>query len=362
MHFPHQPVLLKEVLELFHQSYQATKATKAPRSYQSSQSYQSHQSSQSYQNSQSCSSPHPPQEEGEPPSQPDPQSHPEVLGSSLRYLDLTFGRGGHLRVLFEHFPGLQALALDADPEAIAYGKKTFASLVKEKRLCFRQANYSSFLPQGQAPFHFILMDLGLSSPQLEKAERGFSFYQKGPLDMRINPEEGTLCAKEVLETFSQKDLIQLFQVLGEQRNPHRVVEAIVRQRKTQPLSTTADLARLVEKHEKKRGSRGSLHPATLYFLALRLYVNRELQHLQECLKNLLPQALVPGGRLIVISFHSLEDRIVKKSFQEAARRKGLGKASRSPMLASPGEILSNPRSRSAKLRYFDRTLSFDRAF
>ena len=324
MNFLHKPVLLKEVLELFHQSPFRSIQTKTGVGM---------------------------------------GTGANAGTEGLKYLDLTFGRGGHLRAMFQRFPNLQALALDADPEAIVYGKKNFAHLLATKRLCLRRMNYSSFHPASQhenkkEQFHFILMDLGLSSPQLEKAERGFSFYQNGQLDMRINPEKGTLCAKEVLASFSQRDLIQLFQTLGEIRRPYRVVEAIVHQRKTQPLSTTAELASLIEKYEKKRArAKSSLHPATPYFLALRLYVNQELNHLQESLKNLLPEALFPGGRLIVISFHSLEDRLVKRSFQKVAHQKGLGQASRSPILASQEEILSNSRSRSAKLRYFDRSWS-----
>ena len=184
---------------------------------------------------------------------------------TLKYLDLTFGRGGHFSAMFQHFPQLQSLALDADPEAIAYGKKAFAQLLKEKRLSFRQANYSSFQPKKEEEkFDFILMDLGLSSPQLEKAERGFSFYQKGPLDMRINPQGESLSAKDILESFSQEELIQLFQVFGEQKQPYRVVKAIVRQRQKKNLSTTTELANLIEAHEKKF-KRGSPPSYTLLF-------------------------------------------------------------------------------------------------
>lgn len=193
------------------------------------------------------------------------------------------------------------------------------------------------------------MDLGVSSPQLDDPERGFSFYHDGPLDMRMDPTQGT-SAQEIVNTWTEVGLQRVFMELGEIPRPHRVVKAILQDRREKPFTTTSQLSQLIERVEgwRKKGR----HPATQYFLALRLLVNEELDGLKESLPLLMEKALRPGGRLLVITFHSLEDRIVKNIFKD---RKDLGvPVNKKVIVPSREEILENPRSRSAKLRVFSR--------
>ncbi len=163
-------------------------------------------------------------------------------------------------------------------------------------------------------FDVILLDLGVSSPQLDEAERGFSFYHDGPLDMRMN-QQLPHTAADIVNTWPEVELIELFTELGEIRRPQRVVRAIVNDRKEKPFSTTRDLSGLIERVE--GWQRKGHHPATRYFLGLRMAVNNELSGLESCLPELM-RSLTPNGRLIIITFHSLEDRIVKYAFKESS--------------------------------------------
>lgn len=269
--------------------------------------------------------------------------------------DATFGRGGHTRALLEKYPHGTVLATDRDPAALDYGQKEFASLLQSGRLQLQKLNFhraqapetESFFSNHQ--FDVILMDLGVSSPQLDDPERGFSFYHDGPLDMRMDPTQGT-SAQEIVNTWTEVGLQRVFMELGEIPRPHRVVKAILQDRREKPFTTTSQLSQLIERVEgwRKKGR----HPATQYFLALRLLVNEELDGLKESLPLLMEKALRPGGRLLVITFNSLEDRIVKNIFKD---RKDLGvPVNKKVIVPSREEILENPRSRSAKLRVFSR--------
>lgn len=271
----------------------------------------------------------------------------QTLTEPQKLLDGTFGRGGHTRALLKKFPQLKVLGLDRDPMAIAFGQKHFTEEIQSGRLDLLQ---SSFLQYAEtAPlntFDFILLDLGVSSPQLDQAERGFSFYHDGPLDMRMDLSQQTTAA-DVINTWNEEDLIELFQKYGEVRRPHRVVRAIVNDRKIKPFTTTRQLAGLMERVDGWR-QKGK-NPATQYFMGLRLYINQELEQVQNALPYLI-QSLVPGGILIVITFHSLEDRIVKNLLKE---RKDQGQLiNKKVIVANREEELSNPRARSAKLRAF----------
>lgn len=274
---------------------------------------------------------------------------PFVDQSEIVYLDGTFGRGGHYKLLLEKNPNMQTVAFDQDPDAHAYAKEHFSHLIQSQKLKLYQDNFLNFDKHYAGGIDFALLDLGVSSPQLDQPERGFSFYHDGPLDMRMNNLEGETAA-DLVNNMSENDLVVLFKTFGEIHNPFRVVRAILEDRKTTPFTTTKQLSGLIERVDgwRKKG----FHPATQYFMALRLKVNRELEVVDQVLPKLM-EKLNKNGRLAVITFHSLEDRIVKNLFRiypelgEPLRRK----------VTHPTreEELANPRSRSAKLRVFVRT-------
>lgn len=269
----------------------------------------------------------------------------------LRLFDGTFGRGGHTRALLENFSQASALAFDRDPEAVAYAEKEFGELISSGRLVVKHKDYRNFSADEDGKFDFMLLDLGVSSPQLDIAERGFSFYHDGPLDMRMDlTQEYT--AADFVNTAGEDELKQVFKEYGEIPKPWRVIRAIMHDRKTEPFTTTKQLSGLIERVDGWR-IKGQ-HPATKYFMALRLVVNQELEGVTEALPNLMA-SLNEGGRLAVITFHSLEDRIVKNIF----RSSDIGEpVVRKVVTASDGELAVNSRSRSAKLRIFERTLPF----
>lgn len=267
---------------------------------------------------------------------------------NLKYFDGTFGRGGHYRALKNMAPQMKSVVMDQDAEALNYAEKEFKTEVQNGDLKLISKNFSQFLESNLNLFDMMLLDLGVSSPQLDQSERGFSFYHQGPLDMRMNQQQ-SITAEYVINTWDEEDLISLFQNYGEIHKPFRVVRAIVHDRKTKAFKTTQELSGLIERVEgwRKKG----FHPATQYFMALRLVVNQELEVLKKSLPEMI-QALTAGGRLAVISFHSLEDRIVKNIFRDS---KEWGQQThKKVIIASDEEQKSNPRSRSAKLRIFER--------
>ncbi len=266
----------------------------------------------------------------------------------IRYFDGTFGRGGHYRALKKLAPNLQAVVFDQDLEAIAFARENFKTEVESGQLKVEHANFSQFSSEKFNHFDMILLDLGVSSPQLDEGHRGFSFYHEGPLDMRMNRAHG-VTAEMIINQSDEQELIRIFKEYGEVRSPFRVVRAIVHDRKSKPFTSTKELAGLIERVEGWR--RKGFHPATLYFQGLRLAVNQELEVIQESLPRLM-EGLNPGGRLSVITFHSLEDRIVKNIFKNS---QGLGMpVNKKVIVAQRSEQESNPRSRSAKLRIFER--------
>ncbi len=288
--------------------------------------------------------------------------HPEGV-----YVDGTFGRGGHSqRILLEMASTGRVVALDRDPAAITAGRQA----LQDSRLILRQARFSQLeevlLSLGIAGVDGILLDLGVSSPQLDQAERGFSFRQEGPLDMRMDPGEG-MTAAVWLNQVGEKELAEVIHTLGEERFARQVARAIVQARAQRPLETTRQLAQIVATAVRTREA--GQDPATRTFQAIRLHVNRELDELAAVLPQAL-RVLKSGGRLVVISFHSLEDRMVKRYFQAHARPPEIprGMAVResdrpAPQLrlvgraqrASQAEVARNPRSRSAILRVAERT-------
>ncbi len=273
------------------------------------------------------------------------------------YLDATFGRGGHLRSMLEAFPEMKAMGLDQDIEAIRYGEEHFKSLIDQQRLQLLHGNFhdiegalkdrlmSFTLGQG---YDCILVDLGVSSPQLDVAERGFSFYHDGPLDMRMDQSRSGTAA-DILNTWDEASLIQLFREYGEIRQPTKVVKMVIQQRKERAFLNTLDFAGLVERAEGWR-TRGH-HPATRYFLALRMEVNQELENLEKSIDQLV-ELLNQNGRLMILTFHSLEDRIVKYALKAKLHLGSL--VNKKVIQPSREEEKSNPRARSAKLRIFQK--------
>ena len=269
-----------------------------------------------------------------------------------RYIDCTLGAGGHAAAILDRSsPGGQLLGIDADPEAIkvagarleAYSSSTLLvnqNFVNLTAICIK---YHFF------PVHGVLFDLGLSSIQLNGSGRGFSFQHDAPLDMRLNPSQ-QVTAADIVNTSSEAELARLIKTFGEESRSGKIARYIVRQR---PIKTTLKLAEIVE--QATGGRRGRIHPATKTFLALRIAVNQELEHLQSALEQAV-DLLGFEGRLVVISYHSLEDRIVKQFMHreasgEKARLELVNKKIITPSLA---EVQFNPRSRSAKLRAAER--------
>ena len=290
-----------------------------------------------------------------------------------RYIDATLGGGGHAReILRKSSPGGQLMGIDADPEAIGLATRrltryqdatllvndNFANL---RDICTR---YDFF------PVHGILLDLGLSSMQLTATGRGFSFQHDAPLDMRFSPEQDVTAA-EIVNTYPASEIERLLREYGEEPRARRIAERIVARR---PFSTTLELADVVA--AACGGRHGRIHPATRTFQALRIAVNRELEQLESVLHQAM-DLLGFEGRLVVISYHSLEDRIVKRFMQRESRdcvcppespacicehRASLKLISRKALKPTPEEVKSNPRSRSARLRVAERVLQQENSF
>lgn len=264
-------------------------------------------------------------------------------------VDGTLGGGGHSRALAEAVrPGGRLISLDRDPAAVDAARQHFAGLP----VTAVQANFCD-LPEVLGELEIeavdgIVLDLGLSSDQLADEERGFSFSSTGPLDLRFNPMQGKP-AWRLLERLSAEHLADLIYLYGEERHSRRIARAIVERRHDRPIETSAELAELVRRCV-PRSRHERIDPATRTFQALRIAVNDELKSLEIALRRL-PDCLRPGGRLAVISFHSLEDRRVKEAFRDDPR---LAALARKPAIPSDEEIAANPRSRSAKLRISQR--------
>ncbi|WP_129628172.1 16S rRNA (cytosine(1402)-N(4))-methyltransferase RsmH [Candidatus Oscillochloris fontis] len=277
------------------------------------------------------------------------------------YLDGTLGGGGHALALLQAAqPGGFLLGIDADPAALAAAQaRMVAANIPATNYQFFHARFGAMAQiaqqAGVAAFDGILLDLGVSSPQLDRAERGFSFSNDGPLDMRLDPTQG-ITAADLVNTLDEAQIAEIIFRYGEERASRRVARLIVERRKQTPFVRTADLAALVARAV-GRGGRERIHPATRTFQGLRIAVNAELEQLESAL----PQAvdlLHRGGRLAVISFHSLEDRIVKHFLRAESGYGGnanprpprLRIITKKPLEADAEELAHNPRSRSAKLR------------
>ena len=271
-------------------------------------------------------------------------------------LDATFGAGGHTQALLKKHPFLSVVALDKDLSAVQWGLKHIKPHFPSLNLVHGDFHSYSDLQSEVFPlflkkggFDIIIVDLGVSSPQLDQAERGFSFYKEGPLDMRMDRTQ-SFSAQEIVNGWSEKALMDLFYSYGEIYKARPVVKALLKQRKKKPLQNTKELADLIVRQTgwRKKGS----HPAGPYFLALRLKVNNEIEGLKENLSKMM-LSLNSQGRIFVLSFHSLEDRIVKQIFKRAHNKEGQN-LTKKVILPTKEEIKKNPRARSAKLRVFER--------
>ena len=274
-------------------------------------------------------------------------------------IDLTLGLGGHSWEIAKRLGAAgRLIGFDKDPAALERVRERLLSPPLELAGDWPQIElvHASFAEVAQhvapASADGLLADLGVSSMQLEDAARGFSFQAEGPLDMRMNTQSG-LTAEQVVNRFDERELADAIYEFGEERRSRRIARAIVRAR---PIRTTAQLAEVVSAAARPMNqAERRIHPATKTFQALRILVNRELDDLRELLsKDAAPQVLKSGGRLVVISFHSLEDRIVKDAFREGAHNGLYHALTKKPVTADEDEIDRNPRARSAKLRAAER--------
>ncbi|HEY9625966.1 MAG TPA: 16S rRNA (cytosine(1402)-N(4))-methyltransferase RsmH [Coleofasciculaceae cyanobacterium] len=270
-------------------------------------------------------------------------SHELIEGLALQpyghYLDATVGGGGHSRLILAAFPEVTVTAIDQDEQAIAAATANLAEFGDRVQFC--HTNFAEFHP-GDRLFDGIIADLGVSSAQFDRGDRGFSFRHAAPLDMRMNQQQD-LTAAEIINTWDEIELARIFYTYGEERLSRKMARRIVEKR---PLHTTDQLAELIFYSVPHSYRYGRIHPATRVFQALRIVVNRELEVLETLIQTA-PQWLKPEGRMGIISFHSLEDRIVKHRFRESEVLRVLTKK---PIVPTEQEIRDNGRSRSAKLR------------
>ena len=274
------------------------------------------------------------------------------VGREGVYVDCTLGLAGHAVAILERNPRASLVGLDRDELSLRQARERLAPFAKRVRLF--QADFKGLaeLPLSFREVRGVLVDLGISSFQLDTPERGFSFSQEGPLDMRMDGRS-KITAGKVLHTYPEPRLADLFAAYGELPHSRRLAREIVRLRKLGRIETTSDLRCLVEEVYRWRPQKGKIHPAAKAFQALRIEVNRELEGLQEFLEGTI-RLSVPGTRFVAISFHSLEDRIVKHAFAGLAsgrdREPLLSVLTRKPVMAGPDEVAANSRARSAKLR------------
>ena len=263
------------------------------------------------------------------------------------YIDATIGGGGHTFALLKQ--GARVLGIDRDPDAIEHIKDKWKI---GKELILARANFNKIgeiaRSNGASQIDGILFDLGVSSYQLEKADRGFSFQKKGPLDMRMDPDL-EVTAADIINNFDERRLYEIFKTYGQEKFSRSIARAICSARQIESINSTVRLAKIIE-DAKPRGAYEKIHPATRAFQALRIVVNSELLNLEEALPQT-TNLLARGGRLVIISFHSLEDALVKRFLKQEEKLLVLTKK---PIGPNRQEVLANPRARSAKLRVAER--------
>ena len=283
------------------------------------------------------------------------------------FADLTFGAGGHTFALSDHVSGSTVYSTDQDPDALKNGEENIRRRGKEGKVYLLPMNFQQFPEwceknQMQGKFAGILMDLGVSSHQFDKMERGFSFRADAPLDMRMNyGDPHTPTAADLLNSLSEKEIADLIFNYGEERLSRRIAAKICELRETKKIETTGELEDICFHAYPAKDRHGKTHPATRTFQALRIAVNDELRVLENTIPKLLPY-LSEGGVLAIISFHSLEDRIVKHTFKELVEKEDFPVTilTKKPLTATDEELFENSRSRSAKLRMLKRETQLGR--
>jgi 16S rRNA (cytosine1402-N4)-methyltransferase len=258
------------------------------------------------------------------------------------YIDATLGGGGHSELILQAAPDVKLVGIDRDQQALTAASERLAAY--GDRVSFWHGNYADYQPPQQVDG--IIADLGVSSVHLDVADRGFSFRNEAPLDMRMDASQ-ELTAEEIINYWSEKDIADIIYRYGEERLSRQIAKRIVEKR---PLKTTTELAEVISYAVPKAYRYGRIHPATRSFQALRIAVNEELSSLEKFLA-VTPRWLVSGGRMGIISFHSLEDRMVKHTWRENESLKVITKK---PIIAEEAEINLNPRARSAKLRWVEK--------
>jgi 16S rRNA (cytosine1402-N4)-methyltransferase len=290
-----------------------------------------------------------------------------IESGSKIFADLTFGAGGHTFALSDHIVGSTVYSTDQDPDALKNGGENIRRRGKEETVHLLPMNFQQFPDwcekhEMQGKFAGILMDLGVSSHQFDKMERGFSFRSDAPLDMRMNHgDSNTPTAADLLNSLSEKDIADIIFNYGEDRLSRRIAARICELRQAKKIETTGELEAICFHAYPAKDRHGKTHPATRTFQALRIAVNDELRVLENTIPKLLPY-LAEGGVLAIISFHSLEDRIVKHTFKELVEKEDFPVTilTKKPLTATEEELLENSRSRSAKLRLLKRETQLGR--
>jgi 16S rRNA (cytosine1402-N4)-methyltransferase len=272
--------------------------------------------------------------------------------SGDNFIDCTLGDGGHAAaILHRTAPDGKVLGFDLDSEAVKVVRKNLEEF--DARLIVRNESYANLIAavaeENFGPVAGVLMDLGFSSPQLEDRNRGFSFQRDEPLDMSYSTQPGHTTAAEIVNTWTKDELTRVLAEYGEEHLAERIASGIVKARHQKHIISTVQLTDVIKASVPKNYEHGRIHPATRTFQALRIAVNGELASVEKVLPQAL-SAIRPGGRLVCISFHSLEDRIVKSFFKEMSAKRRIEILTPKPVTATEKEIQNNPRSRSAKLR------------
>ncbi|CBW24998.1 putative S-adenosyl-methyltransferase [Halobacteriovorax marinus SJ] len=275
---------------------------------------------------------------------------------NIKFADMTFGAGGHTFALAESAKNVSVYSVDQDPDALKNGKENINELGLSERVFLHDMNFEQFpefirSSDSEMKFNGIVADLGVSSHHFDEGDRGFSFRFDAPLDMRMDVDNDELeTAADIVNNYSKEDLEKIFFTYGEEKFTHRIVKSILEHRESAPIETTKQLEKIIIDCYPKKLQFGKINPATKCFQALRIKVNKELDVLENVIPGLL-ELLEINGRLAIITFHSLEDRIVKNLFKDAVQSDVPYELyNKKPILPSHGELEENPRSRSAKLR------------
>lgn len=283
------------------------------------------------------------------------------------FVDLTFGGGGHTFKILEEFPNSKVIAFDQDIEALNNGRENSEKYGFTDRLFFEYSNFQNFEESvaqkyenlfSENSFVGCVADLGVSSHHFDEAKRGFSFRFDGPLDMRMNIESDGLKASDVINDFSEEDIAEIIWDFGEERFSRQIAKNIISKRESAPIETTKQLEDIIFHSYPKKLRHDGMNPSTKTFQALRIYVNNELGVLTDVIPQVIPR-LSLGGKMAIITFHSLEDRIVKHQFKDFSKNSELpcSLLTKKPIVPSEEEIIENIRSRSAKLRVVERVES-----